>query len=375
LVAAVIAVLLDLSLWGVQTPKAVSITDGFENGTGLWMVSRPDRIRTLDSKDPKHGHVLLLESDGDDVYAMLKGTEAWRGARIDADVQFPTDENNLLGIIYNYRKRGARTDFGAVYIKGNDNYLQGNPHRDLNVSRTFYPEARAPLTGARAFHAGAWQHIRVEVVGQICHFFVGDLETPALTFPLFENEAGAIGLQPRSVGGPVWVDNVVVQPIDRLSYTGPAQPEAPAYSRSSFLTAWDVAGPFASTRDSLARDPGADRQAWRPLAADPRGAVVTGAITDFHGPNTVAYFRTTFTADAGVAALEFSTIDDLALWVNGRFAWFILRDSAAWFDSPTNPKHRGQSIPIDVRAGANEIVLRARGGAYATGGFFVRLLR
>jgi hypothetical protein len=38
-----------------------------------------------------------------------------------------------------------------------------------------------------------------------------------------------------------------------------------------------------------------------------------------------------------------------------------------------NSKHAGQSVPISLRSGQNDIVIRVRGGVYATGGFFARV--
>ena len=97
------------------------------------------------------------------------------------------------------------------------------------------------------------------------------------------------------------------------------------------LTAWDVAGPFTRVNDDIARKP-SSRDRWRPPAfGDPRGAVMTAAVTDFHGDRIPAYLRTQVTsATGGPAILHFSTADDLALWVNSRLAWFIQRDNAAW---------------------------------------------
>lgn len=350
----------------------VGFEDNFEHGMGHWEPSAPARIRTIASGDPAHGQVLLLEPDGDDIYALIKGTDRWSGARLEGDVRFPTAESNLLGVIYNFQRSGDRADFGAVYIKGNDSYLQANPQHDFNVSRTLYPEFNVPLTGSAAIVTGRWQHFKVEVVGSMCHFYVGDMTTPRMMFPFFEGTRGSLGLHPRSVGGPVWVDNVRWAPLAALSYGGPPAPPV-SYARETMLTAWDVAGPFTRVNDAIARKPAAHGQ-WRPLAADQRGAVVTATVTDFHGERTVAYLRARLTSAAErTAVLHFSTADDLALWVNGRFAWFIQRDGAAWYDFATNPKHASQKIPVDLVKGTNDIVIRVRGGAYATGAFFVRL--
>jgi hypothetical protein len=344
--------------------------ENFEKGLGRWTLHGADSAVIRESGDPEHGRVLALIPQGD-AYAIIDGSERWNGVRIQADVLFPTDEDSYLGVIYNFRQHGGRTDFGAVYLKGNDNYLQANPHRDFNVSRTLYPEFRAALSGTAAVRRGQWQPIAVEVVGRDCNVYVGDMEAPQLTFPAFELDSGAVGFQPRSVGAEAWIDNVRVSAIQRVSYAGPRRPNL-KYETGPLLTRWEVHGPLARTDDEAARRPAT--RSWKPFSPDARGAVVTGRVVDFHGPKRVAYFRTGMTSAAARAAeLEVSTVDDLALWVNGRFHWFIPRASAAWFDFFRNPAHAGQRIPIELRSGANELVFRVQGGVYASGGFYARV--
>lgn len=149
-----------------------------------------------------------------------------------------------------------------------------------------------------------------------------------------------------------------------------------AYQPDSLLTNWEVLGPYERTRDEIAREPDGARNRWRPFATDARGAVLTGQVVDFHGSRAVGYFRTRVSTTApGRAFLHLSTADDLALWVNGRFHWFIPRSGLAWFDFWNNPDHRGRRIPITLREGENDLVLRVRGGTYASGGFFARVER
>jgi hypothetical protein len=113
---------------------------------------------------------------------------------------------------------------------------------------------------------------------------------------------------------------------------------------------------------------------WRPFPLDPRAAIETGRVIDYHGPNTVAYFKTVVRArEASRATLRLSTIDDLALWLNGRFQGFIPRQENAWADHWSNPAHKGDEVPLHLLAGENSIVLRVRGGTYASGGFFARV--
>ena len=294
---------------------------------------------------------------------------------MEGDVLFPDDQHNYLGFVYAFREQEGRTDFGLIYIKGNGSYLRVNPHRDFNVGRTLYEEYRTPLVNEAAIRSGEWQRFRVEVIENEAHVYVGDMDVPQLTFSHLELKTGAIGLQPRSVGGDVWVDHVSVSTIREFAYHGPPLP-APDYQPDSVLTDWQVAGPLARTDDRLARDPGSFPERWSPFPTDGRGAVVSATVVDYHGPRTVAYFRTTLRSSlAGPAALHLSTVDNLAIWINGRFHWFVAREGLAWWDFWVNEEHRGQRIPIELREGANEIVIRVRGGGYASGGFFARVER
>ncbi|MEZ4415444.1 MAG: hypothetical protein R3E10_06790 [Gemmatimonadota bacterium] len=345
--------------------------DAFDAGLRGWTVYGVAAAHILDSGDPVHGNVLVLRPNGD-AHVLIRGSEAWGPVRVEADVLFPEDRNNYLGLLYNVTERDGRFDFGNIYIKGNDSYLQVNPHRDYNVSRTLYPEGHVALTGADQVVIGRWQRVAFEVSGRTCRVYVGDLETPKLTFSDLELDAGALGFQPRSVGGEVWLDNVRVVPLTDRSARGEDQPAGRPHP-PGLLTQWRVHGPLERTQDDVARDP-AVLSTWRPFDTDGRGAVVTGRVVDYHGPRTVAYFRTQVEAErAGPAVLHLATVDDLALWVNGRFHWFVAGESRAWPDFTTEATHAGQQIPVELVEGVNEIVLRVHGGVYATGGFFAAL--
>jgi hypothetical protein len=346
-------------------------SDDFERGLRRWTTFGEGSAVIHESNDGAHGHVLLLRPQGDAV-SLIKQSSNWGPVRIEGDVFFPTNGDNYLGVVYNFKRVRSRMDFGVVYIKGNGSYLAVNPFRDFNVGRTLYEEYHTPLKDKALIRTGQWQHFKVEVVGKSCHFYVGDMDTPQLTFSALELSSGAIGLQPRSVGDDVWVDNITVTSIKRFSYDGPPRPQI-KYPRNSLLLDWKVNGPFTRTKDSIARDP-ARSKGWRPFAPDDRGAVITGRVVDYHGVSTVAYFRTQVQAETPRDAfLHLSTVDDLALWVNGRFQWFIPRSGYAWYDFSENPQHKGQRIPISLNQGANEIVLRVRGGVYASGGFYARV--
>jgi hypothetical protein len=349
-------------------------SDDFSAGLSRWDLFGEGTARTTDSGDLRHGTVLELIPNGD-ALATIRASELWGRVRMEGEMLFRTDDESYLGFAYAATTHGRRRDFGLIYVKGDDSYLQVNPHRDFNVSRLLYPELHVDLTGASAVTVGEWQRFALELDGTSAHVYVGATSVPQVTFGGFENGRGQIGLQPRSVGGPVWVDNVTVRTIDRLSYAGPPIP-APPDASDHLITQWEVAGPFEQTNDAMARRPASAPAAWRQWSTDARGAVVTGRTVDYHGPATVAYFRTAVAADSSERAeLQLGTIDDVAIWLNGAFQAFVARQDAAWFDAGVNPKHPARRVPLSLRAGRNDIVIRVRGGVYASGGFFARLER
>jgi hypothetical protein len=344
-------------------------TDDFEHGLDRWRIIGEDGVRLKSSGDPSRGSVMELVPNGD-VSAIIKDSARWGRVRLEGEMLFPTDEDNYLGFVYNLTERNRRQDFGLIYVKGNQSYLQANPQRDFNVTRLVYPEWRVNLSGPAAVRVNTWQRFAIEIDGVRAHVYVGSGDVPQMTFDGFEYDRGAIGLQPRSVGGPVWVDNVRVRSIDRLSYSGPAIPSIP-YNRTTLLTNWQV-GPFDRTHDDVARHP--ERGRWAKFEADSRGAVITGRVVDYHGPNTVAYFRATIDSKAaGESQLEFSTSSDLSAWLNGQFIAGASRQDFAWFDFTTNKEHQPRRLTVTLRAGRNDLVVRVRGGAYAEAGFFSRV--
>jgi hypothetical protein len=350
-------------------PSAL-FADDFEHGLDRWDVIGRNAVAIAASGDPRHGSVLVLMPNGD-AAALVRGSEAWGAVRVEGEMMFPSPIDNYLGFLYHFTARAGRRDFGLIYVKGNDSYMQVNPHRDFNVSRLIYPEFHVPLAGQSAVVTGQWQRFAFEVAGPAAHVYIGGATTPHVTFAGFEGRRGAVGLQPRSVGGPVWVDNIAIRAIPRLSYSGPAIPSI-TYTPGALLTNWEVAGPFDRTNDALAIESASP--VWTRFATDERGCIVTGRVVEYHGTNTVAYFRTVVeSARDEEAQLHLSTADDLAVWVNGVFASFVSRQDAAWHDLAVNAARPVRRVPLDLKRGRNEIVVRARGGVYASGGFFARI--
>lgn len=367
----------------------VVFQEDFESGTSRWVFEDSRAFKLTDAGDGIHGTALELTPFGL-TYALIRGSGDWGDVRIEGEFYFPTDNNAYLGLVYNFAPSGERTDFGSIYIKGNGSYLRANPWRDGNASRLLYEEYRTALTGKDAVVPLAWQRFAAEIVGNVAHFYVGDMETPKMVFPLYERESGLIGFKPRVAGFPVWIDNIVIRKIEAFSYTGPRVPDI-AYHPDELITEWQVIGPLPGPSEAVERAVSAGETIvdemfgelrWRPFSTDDRGAVITGRVTEYAGTKPVAYFRTTIEAPAaGRTTLHFSSTDEIALFVNGRFYSFVYRQGYvsgaglrwnAWHDFWKNPDHGGRRISIPVEAGENRIVVRVRNGQFASGGFFVR---
>ncbi len=360
--------------------------DDFESGLGRWTISDPAAIGVIDSGDPDRGMVLRLRPAHSRLHALIRGSEGWGPYRLEGRVLFPTDEHNYLGLIYNYREVDGRVDLGSIYIKGNGSYIRVNPRRDWNPARRMYEEFKTPLAGDDAIVIGRWQRFAAEVVGNVCHFYVGNLNEPKVTFDFYEGASGKAGFKPRVVGGPVWIDDVRVTSIDGPSYRGPRRPAGLTYDPGRMVTDWKVLGPLTRSFDEVERSATPqrvsvrdrkERQRWRPFETDGRGAVLTGRVTDFLGDRTVAYFLTTIEVGPDEqAVLEFSTIDAMALWVNGQFEGYSEGDRYAWYDFGENPDHPPSPYTaLPLEPGVNHVLIRVRGGTYATGGFYAAVKR
>ena len=367
-------------------PDRELFRDDFESDLAGWEISDPAAIEIIDSGYLERGKVLEMRPAHARLHALIRGSEEWPGYRIEGLVLFPTDEHNYLGLIYNYRETNGRVDLGSIYIKGNGSYIRVNPRRDWNPARRMYEEYKTPLVGEDAIVVGRWQRFAAEVVGPVCHLYVGDMAEPKVTFDFYEGSSGKAGFKPRVVGGPVWLDDVRVTAIDGLSWAGPRRPEGLVYDRQRMVTDWRVLGPLTRTFEEVERsaEPGAvsvrdggTEVRWRAFEADPRGAVLTGRVTDHLGPRSAAYFLTTIAVGPDeTAALEFSTIDAMAIWVNGRFEGYSEGERYAWYDFGVNPDHPPTVYSeLPLQPGTNHVLIRIRGGIYSTGGFYAAVAR
>ena len=80
-------------LLALTTPALAEETrffDAFDGDLSGWELEGAQAISIVDSGDPEHGGVLVLEADGR-VLALVEGSEEWGPVRVELDVLFPDD--------------------------------------------------------------------------------------------------------------------------------------------------------------------------------------------------------------------------------------------------------------------------------------------
>lgn len=390
----------------VNVEKGLMFSDDFEKGTAKWDFVSPERIKIVDSGHPDHGKVLSLQPGGPAVYALVKDSHDWTNIRVEADFYFPVTHHHYMGFIYNYRFDDVRSraDFGCIYVYGPfgdwpkeflskflgyrerppkdfvGNILLVNPHRDSNASRSLYSDYWVSLKGDEGVKPGEWHHFKGEVAGPICHFYIDDMITPKITFNYFEYSSGRVGFKPRFSGSECWVDNVKVTAIHRLSYQGPRLPAGIEHKPGKLITQWDIIGPFAGRIPGIEKDgylPGKSynyynrEYRWRPFLTDARGCVVSGMVCEYYSGKSKVYFHTEILSDNKKdTILEFSSTNNLTVWVNNAEVGKIRAQFLAWCDFWENPAHRTQKIKITLQPGKNHVLVLDNGRNYGGDGFF-----
>ncbi|MCP5101816.1 MAG: hypothetical protein GY950_00470 [bacterium] len=387
--------------------KNISFKDDFENGAAHWDFTNPARIGIKDSGDPAHGKVLSLRSGGAGVYALIKGSDNWSNIRVEGEVYFPFDSLHYMGLIYNYNVVGDRVDFGSIFFLGPfgddfDTYYKNyqaymtdppensagnvilvNPHRDGNASRLLYTEYWVGLKGESRLKTGEWHRFKAEIMGPKCHFYVGDMKTPRVTFDYFEYSSGKVGFKPRFVGSECRLDNIEVASIGEFSYKGPGLPAGRLYKPERLITQWEVIGPFAKRMKEIEKEgfqPGKSYVyqnkplKWKPFAADGRGCVVSCRVTKRFNGKFYSYFHTAIQSDSKKEVrLQFSTANNLEVWVDNVLKGEAARGFTVWHDFWYNPGHQGTGITVTLKPGLNHIVVLVKGGRYGGDGFYAYL--
>ncbi len=360
-------------------PSVPLAADDFESGLSRWTTESPEGIEIL-LEPGSTNHVLQLTPKRRGyVHTLLADSNGWHDVRFEGRFLFPIDGDGYLGFLYNHQETPERTDFGCLYVKSNGSYIRVSPHYDGHPSWRLYEDFRADLEGERRIRVGHWHRFRLDVRANAAELFIDDMSAPAARFDLFAATSGALGLEARPGGGePVWVDDVRVTRLESpAGGTGSRRPDQ--RSNASSLS-WQVQGPARLDDDPSLAEPELPEEAWRAIAPDPRGAVITALITQSRsGDLDVAYLRSRFeiAEDASGAPtwLAISAANRIDVWFNGYYRGTVAPERFIWSDYLSSAEHPGARIPLSPRVGENRIVLRVHGRNFAGGGFFADLVR
>lgn len=393
-------ILLSYSLmYNIDSQNSLLHSDDFENGLGQWaffdkttMDPMTDGASIVDSKDDEHGKVLSLMPG--QLIALIKGSEQWRNYMIEGDVYFPDTPASLMGLVYNMNlvqrpnwngeENKLRVEFGSIYIKCGGSYIRVNPHYDGTAGRALYDDYKTPLSGNASISIRTWKHFKYEVFGDACHLYVGDMETPKVTFHGYQHTSGQVGFRPRSSGSACWIDNIEVHKISKLSYQGQVIPENVSWDPNQLITDWDAIGPFlnrvhdieeAKTFKNRTYTELGNQHKWASFPTDHRGCVISGKICDFNPPERrFAYFHTKIYSEKNSKGkLGFSSRSDLKVFVNGKSRGRINKVNHIWPDFWKMRRHASTEIETPLNKGINHIVVLVDGGRYPGCGFYATL--
>jgi hypothetical protein len=346
--------------------------DDFENGLLNWEPLSASHANVIREGNAGNHVLQLVPNPSQFSHVILKKPVPGQYARLEGRVLFPTDGNGYLGLIYNHLVGEERTDFGVLYIKSNGSYIRVSPHYDGNPSWRLYEEMNVPLEGDRKIQSNTWYDFRLDVHQREATLFFDDLSSPLVTFSEAPNDTGSFGLEARpGRGDPVWVDDIRITTLEPT-----ALPKKPLAS-SSNLQDWQYQSAITDPMDGSRDSPKLNEQSWLKLSPDPRGAIITGKLTQYNtGELSVVYLRSRFEAPAGVETswLAISSANRIDVWSNGYYRGSVAPENYIWADHIDNPGHYGSRLSLRAKAGSNELILRVFGRTFAAGGFYADVI-
>ncbi len=185
------------------------------------------------------------------------------------------------------------------------------------------------------------------------------------------------------VGGEVWLDNITVDHIEGFSYTSLVPSSEIVYHKDQMITDWIVLGPFNKRVDEVEESANThpivfDKQEydWSESFADARGCVLAGKICRYSSDQKFAYFSTKIQSKNEVQTeIQFSSLNNLLIWVNSKYVGAIEKQRHAWFDFFQDPDHAGNSLQIRLNKGTNRILVLVEGANYSGDGFYSYIIQ
>lgn len=345
--------------------------DDFEQGMADWYVDQQGQVEIVTEPGTSNQVLQLTPKKREFVSALFKGKADWENFRYSGRFLFPADGDGYLGFIYHHQQSATRTDFGCLYVKSNGSYVRASPHYDGNPSWRLYEDFKFDLSGERRIEVGTWYTFRLDLQGGLAKLYIEDMTTPVMAFGLAPNQRGAIGLEARPGGGEaVWVDDIIIRELPTV--------DSPSHHQITTDQSWEIYGPVEPGEGNSQVLPEFEEEGWRPFLPDPRGALITGASTQFHsGEKDVVYLRTRVQVAEGQAGpnwLGVSTANRLDVWFRGFYRGTVAEERFIWADFLTSKQHPGARLSLLPVVGSNELIIRVDGRRFAGGGLFVRMI-
>ena len=355
--------------------------DDFEGDLSQWIYSEDSIAQLHETEDPDHKTVLKLIPSRNSHCLLMKGSDAWMGFVMEGEILFPTNEHNYFGLVYGYQDHRERIDFGCIYIKGNGSYIRVNPHLDGNATRTLYEEFKTSLDGDETIHQNVWIPFTAEIIGSEVHLYVGKVARPQMIFRNYEHSGGLVGMKPRFAGGECWVDQISVKALEAFSYQASSLELGANNEVDDFVTSWQSLGPFEQRVSDVETSQSGDLIVygentfrWEPFYSDHRGCVLAGKVCRYTTREKYAYFSTEIPAQIQrTGRLEFSSVNNLHVWVNSVYAGSIGKQQYAWYDFLNNSEHNGKGLDVVFEEGTNKILVLVEGGQYGGDGFYMHV--
>ena len=273
---------------------------------------------------------------------------------IDFDIK-PLGYNDA-GVVF-HREGSAEGEF--VYLRADpdcpaaNDCVQYAPITHTMMGWNIYPNYQGPAP----ISATGWNHVHIEVVGDGMRVYVNHAAEPSLVVPRLWGLRRDGGL---AFKGPAVYANLVVDPDAAAGLSA-----VPAASvAAGTVTAWLASPPTAYDRSGtvLARDaPAGD--AWRPIEVEPTGLVNLGrAFGQARTPSpSLAWLKTEVAASSPLRrTLQVGFAEEVWVFLNGQLV-YSGRNTYYPPETRLSPDGRlepdNASIPLDLRAGRNEIVL------------------
>ncbi len=288
----------------------------------------------------------------------VSNTAHFRSGTIDFDIK-PL-AYSYTGVIF--RRQG--NDNGEIfYLRGDpdcpasDDCYQYAPIVHGMLQWNIYPNYQGPAQIAPA----GWNHVHVVVAGEKMVVYLNHAAEPTLVVPRLQGLTAEGGI---ALKGPAMYANLAVDPVaPSLDNRHAVQPDPDAVTtwQAATPTAWPAGQPVPA-----ANIPGAG--AWHPVAAEPWGLVdIARQFAETHGnASEIGWLKTTIDAAAPVRrVLRLGWASQVSVFLDGRRVFTgdnpyypVARRISA--DGRLEPDNA--SIPLDLVAGHNELVLAVGNG-------------